>query len=89
MALMKNLTLIALAILGGGEAKLRADNNDVVVHKTHDRKSRHGPIVDSSQCSSTCLFQDDNNEWCLEGTSNMIKAGWDIYQFADTNYWNW
>ena len=87
MAFIKNITLLALLFIGGSESKIRSDSNDLVVHKTHDRKSRHGPTVEGSECSETCLFEDDNNEWCLQGTSNMIKAGWDVYQLVDTTYW--
>lgn len=36
-----------------------------------------------------CLFKDLNNYWCMETTSPMLKAGWEISQTADTTYWNY
>lgn len=56
MAFIKNLTLIALLLISGGEAKVRNNDDQVVVHKSHDRKTRHAPIVEGSECSTTCLF---------------------------------
>lgn len=58
---------------------------------THERKVR-APIVEAAAASASvevnpenCLFNDDQNFWCISTTSPMLVAGWEWGQTADAN----
>lgn len=78
---MKAATLIAL--MGCVQSKQREMPLPVQsgepdrIEKTHAKLVR-GPIspVDAASSSPVCLFQDDDNNWCISTTAPMLKAGW-------------
>lgn len=47
------------------------------IEKSHAKLVR-GPISPVGLANSTpiCLFQDDDNQWCLQTIAPMLKAGW-------------
>ena len=56
---------------------------------SHIRRSR-SPIVKgyANPCQEECLFEDDNNRWCLSTARPMLTAGWDVVQSSDSStYW--
>ena len=49
--------------------------------------SSREPTVGAGSCSSQCLFQDDQNEWCFSTTAPMLTTGWNWAQNTGTNFW--
>ena len=59
---------------------------------------KHAPVVMSSskrtlhprvkaESTNKCFFKDDNNSWCFQGISPILRSGWDIDQDTGTDYW--
>lgn len=92
---MKFKTTLSLAVLAlmntdaaSGKQRVMAPHVPEV-QSTHTRKVR-SPIVQgySNTCYRECIFEDDNNRWCLTTTSPMLKAGWQWEQTSDSStYW--
>ena len=95
MVSISKVTLMLLGAIGvegkqrqPHERTLKDQYHEPVVQKVHERKTRAHPEVEGGSCTALCLFEDDNNSWCLEGTSPMMVMGWEWYQNVDTSYWN-
>ena len=45
------------------------------------------PIVEAGESREKCFFKDDNNSWCFNGISPVLRTGWDVDQEPDESYW--
>lgn len=48
-----------------------------MVNTAHAEHKVESPIVEApTGASYECIFQDDQNEWCFDTTTPILKAGW-------------
>ena len=48
-----------------------------LIQRAHAEHTVGSPIVQAPTTAEyQCIFQDDQNEWCIKSTSPVLKAGW-------------
>lgn len=64
------LALIAATALAADESR------DLTIRKA---KKLREPLVQDKNCSRLCLFENDNNSWCISTTPPIFLVGWEWY----------
>ncbi len=45
------------------------------------------PLVEGTDCTPMCLFEDKYNSYCWKFQSPMLQMGWEWQQTKGTRYW--
>lgn len=48
------------------------------LQKKAERRATQNPLV--QECEKKCIFENDDNSWCIDATPPFIKIGWDWEQ---------
>ena len=55
-------------------------SDELLIENSHERRVRSPLVQSHGTPNSFCVFDDDQNNWCLISNGDMMKVGWEITQ---------
>jgi hypothetical protein len=58
------------------------EHSEPIIENSHERKVRSPMVQSHGTYNQYCVFDDDQNNWCLISTGSMMTVGWEVVQFT-------
>jgi hypothetical protein len=93
--LIKNAAIATVFSVAEVDARRHLDNdiehrrNAVELDSSYTEATGdvHSPLVEGTDCTPMCLFEDKYNRYCWKFQSPMLQMGWEWQQTKGDRYW--
>lgn len=66
----------------GGKDYPIIESKHSITENSHERKVRSPMVQAHGTYNQYCVFDDDQNNWCLISTGDMLTVGWKVVQYT-------